>query len=225
MEGIVLPEAIFGSSNVKSAITPSTNKKISADNKYTKHSGKDENKLKKQETIPNTDSDSEIDVENTYHIKSDSDDDMGKTKNIKKNKILLDNEYNISASPVYDGVEPYFIFKRKWDAFFQNKQNKHIHITILKFLNKLLCTNYMSLISIKKIPFDMIPTSKKFTDLMTSDQDYVETFKIKYKQNIPSVKMIDNLLAKVNFSLIEVDNGNEIYYSIKPRYASLRSNA
>ena len=146
--------------------------------------------------------------------------------NIKKNKILLDKEYsNISASPVYDGVEPYFIFKRKWDAFFQNKQNKHIHITILKFLNKLLCTNYMSLISIKKITFDMIPTSKKFTDLMTSDQDYVETFKIKYKQNIPSVKMIDNLLAKVNFSLIEVDNGNEIYYSIKPRYASLRSNA
>lgn len=193
--------------------------------KQIKSKAKINDKSKKQETVPDSDSESEIDVEDTYRVGSDSDDDLPKDKNKdKKSKVVVDDEYaDTSKPPVYDGVEPYFLFKRRWDAFIQSKQCKRVHVTILEFLNKLLCTKYTSLRSIKKITFDMIPTPKKFTDMMTSDRDYIETFKIKYSQSIPTSKMIDNLLGKVNYSLVEVDTGKELYYAVKPRSVSSRS--
>lgn len=202
----------------------STEKKQTFTKKDSKIKSNNNNTIKKQETVPDSDSESEIDVEDTYHIASDSEDELDKSKNKLKSKVLIDNEYsNVSEPPVYDGVEPYFIFKRKWDAFLQSKQNKRIHVMILEFLNRLLNTKYTSLRSIKKITFDMIPTPKKFIDMMTSDRDYIETFKIKYSQNIPTIKMIDNLLAKVNFSLIEIDTGKQLHYAIKLRSTSARS--
>lgn len=164
------------------------------------------NKSKKKRKQTNSDdSDSTIDVDDTEN-------DTDTEDQIYKNS---DNG-DVSDIPVYDGIEPYFIFKRRWDEFILNK-NKHIHIKILEFLNKLLNTKYTNLISIKKITYDMIPCPKKFSQILTSDQDYVSTFRIRHGSTIPTVKMLANLLSKINFSFVEVDTGKELYYTVKPK--------
>jgi len=217
MEGIILPESVFGREKKHKKIGDNDDQKpIKKSNK--KIIGRKTSTLKKP--VTDTDSESEIDVEDTYQVASDSEDESEK----KKNNVVTEDEYsNTHESPVYDGVEPYFIFQRRWEAFCQSKQSKHIHELMLDFLNKLFCTNYKSLRSIKKITTDMIPTPKKFTDMMMSDRDYIETFKIRYSQNIPTIKMLNNLLAKVSYSMVEVDKGKKLHYVIKPRSVSARS--
>ena len=129
----------------------------------------------------------------------------------------------VNDIPVYDGIEPYFMFKRRFDMFIHTKCCKRIYELILEFLNKLLCTKYTNLRSIKKITFDMIPSSKKFTDMILFNQEYIDTFKIIYNEYIPTSMMINNLLGKVNYSLVEVNIKNELYYTVKPSYVSSKS--
>ncbi len=132
-------------------------------------------------------------------------DDSNETKEI--------NEVN--KPPVYDGIEPYYIFRRKWEAYIQGKQNKKLHTSILLFLNQLFGTKYNSLVEMKKISFDMIPPSKKFLELITENAEYDNIFKINQNKNIPTSKLIDSLLNRLNFSFVKINNDKQAYYSVK----------
>jgi hypothetical protein len=194
--------------------------------KSTLKSSQSKPKNDKNDNNSDSDSDSAIDVEDTYINDSYSfSEDESDSEDSDKKSSELDTEcFDTTKPPVYDGIEPYFMFKRRWDNFIQNKESKRIYVKILEFLNRLFSAKYTNLKSIKKITLDLIPTPKKFIDIMTSsDQNYVQIFKIRYSQSIPTFKMLDNLLAKVNFSLVMVDTGKELYYSIKPKSSSSSS--
>lgn len=167
-----------------------------------------------------SDSDSEIDVEDTYRLDSESESEADqKEQTVVFTEDILDMSL---GPPVYDGEEPMYLFNRRMEQYMQNTHNKQLHETILEFLNKLLCTKYTSLRSIKKITYDAIPSSKKFTNMMESDRNYIEMFRIKYNHTLSTSKMINNILAKIGYSLSEVDTGKELYYAVKSRSSSTR---
>jgi hypothetical protein len=130
-------------------------------------------------------------------------------------KIVCKAEPVCTSPPVYDGEEPYYLFKRRWDAYINNKLTQTLHMHILSFINTLFDSEYTSLISIKKIDEKKIPAPKYVVDLIKEDNNYRKLFKIKYSLNIPSPKMIDSLLNKINFSFVKMENKKSVYYCIK----------
>jgi hypothetical protein len=154
-------------------------------------------------------------IKKTKQKKESSKESSGESiKEVKIHYTEETEDTDYSKPPVYDGEEPYFMFKRRFDKYIENK-HKHKHEKIIEFLNKLFSTKYTNLRTIKKITLDMMPTSDEFVDLMNSDSKNSEMFKIRYNKTIPVHKMINNLLNKINYSFVEKDNGKEIFYSIK----------
>jgi len=166
------------------------------------------------------------------------------TKNMpKKNKIDLysDSESNIDNDnddsseneindtteqsididpPVYDDKEPYFIFRRKWDYYVQNKLSRNRHTKILSFMNDLLKTNVKSLIMIKNIDPATLPSTQDFIDLMaSSDKDYGKAInlRIDISQENTTISLINALLSRVDYSFVEVHIKKKILYTIKPK--------
>jgi hypothetical protein len=147
------------------------------------------------------------DIDNIY--------DKYKKPDIEKvNKGQCEEINDIEQCPVYDQKEPYFKFKRRWDAYMVHKKYGLIHKTMLEFLNKLFNTEYTGLISMKKININLIPTAKQFSKLFESDEKY-KIFKIKHNRNVPVDKIIDTLLSKINYSFVKNQEQKNIYYTIK----------
>src|SRR5690606_11709752 len=94
----------------------------------------------KNNTSDDSDSNTEIDIQINDDTSTDIDSD--------KDNIIDDKP------PVYDGDEPYYCFKRRWDAYIQNKQTKYLYTRILNFLNQLMNTKYTNLLAMKKITLD-----------------------------------------------------------------------
>lgn len=134
------------------------------------------------------------------------------------NDITYDNirQNNINGIPIYDGIEPYYKFKRRWDLYIYEKNKKGKNAEILNFLNKLFKTEYKNLMEINKITYDMIPNSKTLYNVMSNNPELIKSFKLKNKRIISVVKLINIILNKINFSFIEIDDGKEIYFAVKP---------
>jgi hypothetical protein len=127
-----------------------------------------------------------------------------------------DPDHPDDTPPVYDGVEPYYIFSRKWNTYVEKMRTKKIHNYILSFMNKLLSGDYKSLLEMKMITYDKIPSSKKLSGLIKQEPEYEKILKMKYDKNIPVVKVIDMLMSRINFSFVEFETKKETYYSVKP---------
>lgn len=136
-------------------------------------------------------------------------------KDNKGNEEIMYNEDIFNNPPVYDGDEPYYLFKRRWDVYMDNKINNTLRKYILEFINSLFDTEYTSLISIKKIDEKDIPASKYVVDLIKEDPNYSNLFKIRYNTNMPSPKIINSLLNKLGFSFVKVTSKKESYYRVK----------
>ena len=120
-----------------------------------------------------------------------------------------------SDLPIYDGIEDYYKFRRRWDKYIQNKRKKSKYDNILKFINLLFNTDYKSLAKMKKITYDMIPSTKKIAEIMSDNPDMEDSLKLRCNEAVPTSKLIDTLLSRINFSFVEIDNGKEIYFSVK----------
>lgn len=205
-----LTKTLTKSSTPKSKSTSTTESKTTKTimKKETVPSRKSKQCKKKTQTDESeyTDSEIEIDEDNNQDSLDDTE---------EQDKDGDDSqEKEDTKPPVYDGTEPYYIFIRRWNAYMAAKQSKQLHSLVLEFLNKLLDKEYKSLISIKKIPIDSIPDTKVLSELIKSNDAYSKAFKLRCGDK-PSHKVIDTLLSKINFSLVEVEDKNKRYYSIK----------
>jgi hypothetical protein len=210
MDGIILPKLNFKSDNNPDYHSDDMSDDISNDQTYGVSDDMSDGKSDDQSNDL-TDGKSDCKSDDQSDGKSD-----GKSNDLTDGKL---NELSDKLSvdiPIYDGIEPYYMFERRLHKYIETKQNKHIHETILEFLNLIFKSEYKSLKSIKKISKDLIPSSKKFVNILKSDNLYVETFKIRYNQNIPTEKMINKLLEKISYRFVEKNNGKSIYYDVKP---------
>lgn len=133
----------------------------------------------------------------------------------ENNEDNTDNEQILNNPPVYDGIEPYYLFKRRWDSYMNNKLNHTLRKNILEFINSLFDTEYTNLISIKRIDEKDIPASRYIVDLIKEDPNYRKLFKIRCSTNISSPKMINSLLNKIEFSFVKMETNNGNYYCVK----------
>lgn len=126
-------------------------------------------------------------------------------------------EYKVTDStkpPIYNGKEPYFVFKRRWDSFLVHKEQKEIHDIILMFLNELFDTDHDSLIMIKNLPDKNLPDNETISELFESNDRYQKLNMI-YNKNISNYQIIDTILAKINFSFVRAESKDGIYYTVK----------
>ena len=226
MDGIILP-SVFESKNDKNKISH----KVKSQNKINNRSD-DTDDSNTNSTLSSDNEKNKIShkVNNRTDVTNDSN---------NNSTLSSDNETN-NTPPVYDGIEPYYIFRRRWDAYIQKSQNKTTYDNILKFLNETMNTNYKSLIAMKKIDKSTLPSFKKILELITQNSKYETLFRymINSKQNnmvpldsskdeskasltshrdvrvLPN-KIINRLLNNIGFSLIEIKNKKEIYYTVK----------
>ena len=133
----------------------------------------------------------------------------------KANKIDTHTENTFDSPPVYDGVEEYYLFKRRWDAYMDYKLNNTLRNYILEFINALFDTEYTNLMYIERIDENIIPASKYVVDLIKEDPNYKKLFKIRCSTNISSPKMINSLLNKVGFSFVKMVSNKGSYYCVK----------
>jgi hypothetical protein len=135
------------------------------------------------------------------------------------NDAVSDNNKNNNEPdtvPVYDGEEPYFLFKRRWDKFILRKQNMALHANILNLLNDLFRSKYTNLSSMKKITIDMVPSYKIFCSVIESKEEYKSLIDINECKIVSPIKLLNKLLNRIGFSIIKVDTSKTIYYSIRP---------
>jgi hypothetical protein len=218
MNELILPIVDFTGYRQKKSINvvnkpkPTTKKQIDTNKVSGKNKLSVDNTQTTQKTKQNmkeqTDHDSVIEVDDKSSDFEDVEELIDDLEESTKTTIL-------DMPPVYDGVEPYFMFKRRWDAYHQKKINGKLHTHVLNFLNELFDAEYKSLISIKKIKADDMPPPKQVVDVINNNTDFKNNFKIKYSQNIPSYKMINSLLNKVDFSFVESKTKRYTYYSVK----------
>lgn len=197
MSGIILPTVDF--SNISNKSNKSTSKS------------------KKHISISNSDSDSisSIDIDDIDQLIYENGFPSSESISSSSEESDTIKEIIDYSPPVYDGEEPYYLFNRRWEKYMSNKLNKSLHTNILNFINALFETEYNNLISIKKIKEEDIPISKYVVDLIKEDDIYRKAFNIKYNQNIPSHKIINRILNKINFSFVKIENKNGNYYCIK----------
>ena len=226
MSGIILPNVDFsGSPNLskrgeksieisKNLVTKNTHQTHS--NKVNKSSDRNISKNKIITTEESTESEIDIDEIDSLIYKDGypSSETETESDSISEEEFDLANKIN-DEPPVYDGEEPYYIFKRKWDAYLDNKITGTLHTHILSYMNSLFETEYTSLISIKKIEEKDIPLNRYAVDLIKEDTNYKKLFKIKYSLNVPTHKIIDRLLNTVNLSFVKINNKNGNYYCVK----------
>ncbi|VBB17871.1 hypothetical protein YASMINEVIRUS_334 [Yasminevirus sp. GU-2018] len=185
----------------------------------TKSQQKPKPQKKKVEEEEQTDEDSAIDINDIDEMFGDDDsesEDDSKTKSEQDTPEVIDD-----AVPVYDGKEEYFMFMRRWEAYTQRTANKQLHTNILKLINQMFGQEFKTLIEVKKIEESTVPPPKMMVDAIKSNAEFTKLFKIRVSQNIPTLKMLDSLLNKINFSLVKTE-GREIkgkkksYYCVKP---------
>jgi len=186
----------------------STQSKTSIKTKYVKQTNKINTKSE-------SDTESEIDIDDIDCIIYKNGFPSDESESDEEIKAVQIVEEVFDGSPVYDGVEPYYIYKRRLDLYLNNKMNRPLHTQILNFINILFDSEYTSLISIKKIEATKIPISKYIVDLIKEDENFKKLFKIRCSENIPSDKMIDSLLNKVNFSFVKIESKKGDYYCVK----------
>lgn len=116
--------------------------------------------------------------------------------------------------PKYDGIEPYYIFKRRWDAYIAQKTYKDLYDNILDFFNILFELDNKNLLAFKDIKEEDLPTSSTVSDLITANEQY-KVFRIRHNSNIPTCKMLHSILNKINFSFVLTETKKGNFYSIK----------
>lgn len=123
------------------------------------------------------------------------------------------------SSPVYDGIEPYYLFRRRINAYLQTLRYKSTHENILNLLNESMCTNYKCLLEIKKINKKKIPSCEKLLEIASRNSKYdvlIGIMKESEKNKInQSCQLINKLLNTIKFSLLEIPIGKETYCTIK----------
>ena len=118
---------------------------------------------------------------------------------------------SLDTPPIYDGDEPIYKFKRRWDMYIENKTNKDKYTNVLKFINNVFKTEYKNLLSIKELDEKNIPTPKKLVKLI--NKEFKNCFDIKY--NDTSIAIINNILNIISYSLIMLTKNNKTYYRVK----------
>lgn len=208
MSGIILPTVDF--SDVQKYSTHNKSTKV-------KNNVKSARSIKTKDRESTSESNSDIDIDDIDGLIYKDDYPPSEESESSKETSGDDNEEinTIDEPPIYDGEEDYYIFKRRWDMYMNNKLHQNLHTHILSFINTLFDTTYTSLVSIKKIEENKIPAPKYVVDVIKEDENYRKLFKIKYSLSIPSHKMIDSLLNKINFSFVKVENKNGNYYRVK----------
>lgn len=166
--------------------------------------------------------DTKSDTENDTNNKSGKDSNKASAKDVKvkknsdKDSKTLKNDYDKNEMPIYDGEEPYYLFKRKFDLYEQKRDKLVLHKLILRFLNELFNTEFTSITKMKIITYDMIPSTASFIEKLKSDETYKDVFRIRTEDKTV-YKLIDTLLSRIDFSFVEVETSKQMHYTVKHR--------
>jgi hypothetical protein len=132
--------------------------------------------------------------------------------------------------PQYDGTEDLCTYRAKLNAYLLNSKKEEYNI-ILEFANKLFEKQHKSLGEFKNLDMTMY----KMCDALSIINDYVSIFnkKFKLKLNIDDlkddeemidymVKIVRQLMVRINFSFPRKKIGKKYYYSIISEPASTK---
>jgi hypothetical protein len=107
--------------------------------------------------------------------------------------------------PIYDENEPIYKFKRRWDLYIENKNNKAKYDNILIFINTIFKSEYKNLLSIKEI-YEM-PNLKQINKIAK---------KMNYTVNCNNpIDIINSILNTIDYSISSSNKDGKIIYHIK----------
>lgn len=188
MNGIFLPEVDFDDD-----VIPNNNSKSMKSDKSVK-SVKD---LKIDKINKNDKNSKKIDKVDKFE-KTDKSDKIKKKEDLKIKKQM--------KAPVYDGVEPYYKFQRRWTEYIASLGDDMDDLG-LQFLNEAFNTSFTSITSVRGIKQNQIPTIQTLIDMFEGTDDYKKKFKIRCNKNMEPLNVINNLLKKINYSFIKTNQG------------------
>lgn len=174
------------------------------------------NKIKQIKDVKLTNESDEINIDDIYTIFPQNE-EISEENETDRDDILCikEDQIDLNIFPTYNGIEPYYLFKRRLDGYMNKKLKHDLHSNILCFLNLLFETDYKNLISIKKIKEQNIPSSDYVIDTIKTNKNFKDNFKIKYNRNVPADKLLDRLLNKIGFSFAKKIDGHNTYYFVK----------
>jgi hypothetical protein len=161
-----------------------------------------------------------VNKQKTKSITPEEDDEEELIIKSEKNIIVKKKDDDITKPPVYDGIEPYHIYMRKFDRYIQFMNHKNMHELILRFMNELFEEEHKSLREIVNISLDKIPSCKRFMDIYEGNDEYKDTFKLKSPYGVSPEILLDRIMSKIGFSFVlnekhKTKNSNSTY-SIYP---------
>ena len=196
----ILPKNVFDKKSIP----------INKNSKLTKITSTKKTTIKKK--INESDEDSFIDIDKSNESNESNESDKSNKSDESKNTTF---KFIDKSVPVYDGVEEYYLFVRRWDAYTRRITDKQLYDNILNFINQLFSTEFKCLLEIKKLDEKLFPHPQKIVDIIQLNENFKRLFRIKYNQNIPTPKMLNSLLNKVKLSLIRIEGEKKTYYYIK----------
>lgn len=114
--------------------------------------------------------------------------------------------------PVYDGVEPLYIFRRKMMDYLETQKFDRLSDT-LKLINLILNTEYKYVMDMKRVT--NLPTKKQVVQILDENEELVK--KLGLSMDMMDVAhYINNMLNRLGFSFMEYNgvDGNK-YYMVK----------
>jgi len=114
--------------------------------------------------------------------------------------------------PVYDGIEPLYIFRRKMMDYLEVQKYDRLSDT-LKLINLILNTEYKYVMDMKRVT--NLPPKKKVVGILDDNSELVR--KLGLTADTDNVSCyINNMLNRIGFSFMEYNgtDGNK-YYMVK----------
>lgn len=111
--------------------------------------------------------------------------------------------------PVYDGVEPLYIFRRKMMDYLESQKSDRLSDT-LKLLNLILNTEYKYVMDMKRVI--NLPTKKQVVRILDENEELVKKLGLSMDaDNVPHY--LNNMLNRLGFSFMEYNgiDGNKFY--------------
>ena len=114
--------------------------------------------------------------------------------------------------PIYNKNEPYYIYKRKLDAYFISQQQS-VRNDILYLINCFFLTKYKHLTDIKKIT--CLPSLSHINEVLKNNSDIIKRNKIRTKNIKDVVHFINYVLGKIGFSFVKIEDEYATFYIVK----------